>query len=225
MTRKQIAALFASAFLVALISLLPVACGSGGGNGGGNGGGGEETPALTDVPRTTCKPVEPVVLSTPTDLPPGVAEYQSPERGYRVRYPSDWEVQPNQIAAHNIAGDVFFSPTAIGEIKPNISVSCETIPVGTTSQQFLDTKLAVMGTLYGVSPSVEATLTVDGKDASLVRYRFTRERTPEPLTVDKVDVLFADDLGGWTLTLVAPEGATDTYAPALDAFVKSFQGP
>ncbi len=51
-----------------------------------------------------------------------------------------------------------------------------------------------------------SSLTVDGKDASLVRYRFTRERTPEPLTVDKVDIFFADDLGGWTLTLVAPEG-------------------
>jgi hypothetical protein len=218
MTKRQIAALFASALLVALISLPLVAC-------GGGGGGGEETPVPTDLPRTTCKPAEPVVLSTPTDLPPGLAEYQSPERGYRVRYPSDWEVQPNQIALGNIAGDVFFSPVAIGEIKPNISVSCENIPVGTTSQQFVDTKLAVMSQVYGESPSVERTLTVDGKDASMVRYTVTSESTPEPLTVDKVDILFADDLGGWTLTLVAPEGATETYWSTLDAFVKSFHGP
>ena len=214
MTKRQIAALFASAFLVALISLPLVAC-----------GGDEEAPTPTPIPLTTCKPAEPVVLSTPTDLPAGLAEYQSPERGYRVRYPSDWEVQPNQIALGNMAGDVFFAASATGEIKPNISVSCENIPVGTTSQQFVDTKLAVMSEIYGESPSVERTLTVDGKVASMVRYTVTSESTPEPLTVDKVDIFFADDLGGWTLTLVAPEGATGTYWSTLDAFVRSFHRP
>ena len=215
MTKRRIAAIFASAFLLALISLPLVACG----------GGKEEPPTPTDLPQTTCKPAEPVVLSTPTDLPQGLAEYQSPERGYRVRYPSDWEVQPNQIAVGNIAGDVFFSPTAIGEIKPNISVSCETIPLGTTSQQYVDTKLEVMSEIYEQSLSVERTLTVDGKKASMVRYTVTSARTPEPLTVDKVDIIFADDLGGWTLTLVAPEGATETYWSTLDAFVRSFHRP
>jgi hypothetical protein len=217
MTKRQIAALFASAFLVALISLPLVAC--------GGGGGGEETPTPTNIPRTNCKPAGPVVPITPTDLPPGISEYQSPERGYRVRYPSDWTVQPNQIALGNMTGDVFFSPTAIGEIKPNISISCETLPVGTTSQQFLDAKLTVINKLLGQKPSVEATVTVDGKEAFLTRYRVTGKATAQPLTVDKVEVFFADDLGGWTLSLVAPQGGTDAYGPALDAFVNSFHGP
>jgi hypothetical protein len=217
MTIKKTAAIFASAFLVAIIALPLVAC--------GGGGGGEETPTPTNIPRTNCKPAGPVVPITPTDLPPGISEYQSPERGYRVRYPSDWAVQPNQIGVGNLAGDVFFAPAAVGDVKPNLSVACETLPIGTTTDQFVQSKLDVIQKLYGESPSVEETLTVNGNDASLIRYKVTGQQTPEPLTVDKIDVLFADDLGGWTLTLVAPEGAADTYKSTLDAFVESFQRP
>ncbi len=210
---KKIAAVLGSALLVALVSLPLVACGDG------------ESPEPTSVPRTKCKPEEPVVLSTPTDLPPGLAEYQSPDRGYRVRYPSDWEVQPNRISLANMAGDVFYSTTVEGEVKPNLSISCETLLIGTTSEEFLETKLIVLETLRGERPSVEGTVTVDGKEASLVRYEVTTEQTPEPLTVDKIDIFFADDLGGWTLTLVAPEGTMDTYRPLLDAFAASFHEP
>src|SRR4030043_340109 len=154
---RKIAALLASAFLVAIIALPLVAC-----DGNGNGGG---SPEPTSGPRTKGKPAEPITPSTPTDLPPGVSEYQSPERGYSVRYPSDWEAQPNRISLGNMAGDVFFSTTAEGDVKPNLSVSCETLPVGTTSEEFLDTKLAVLEALRGQPPSVEATLTGDGKEA------------------------------------------------------------
>jgi hypothetical protein len=212
-TIRKIAAVLGSAFLVAVIALPLVACGGGG------------SPEPTSVPYTKCKPAEPVVPSTPTDLPPGVSEYQSPERGYSVRYPSDWTVEANRISLATMAGDVFFSASAEGEVKPNLSVSCEMLRVGTTSEQFLDTKLGVIEALRGQRPSVEETVTVDGKEASLVRYKVTTAQTPEPLTVDKIDIFFADDLGGWTLTLVAPEGMIDTYRPVLDAFVASFHGP
>jgi hypothetical protein len=221
MTKRQIAALFASAFLVALISLPLVACD---GDGGGNGGGGEETPALTDVPRTTCKPAEPVVLSTPTDLPQELIEYQSPDRGYRVRYPSDWKVQPNTIAVQNIAGDSFFTTAPAGEIKPNISISCETLPIGTTSQQYADAKRDVVLRLIGKLPDIEKTLTVDGKEAFSVKYAMKVGKTPEPVTVEKIEVFFTDDLGGWTIGLTAPQGTIETYRTVFDAFVQSFRG-
>ncbi len=219
MTKRQIAALFASAFLVALISLPLVAC-------GGDGAAATETPAPTDVPRTTCKPAEPVVLSTPTDLPPGLAEYQSPERGYRVRYPSDWEVQPNQIALGNMAGDVFFSPTAIGEIKPNISVSCETDPRGNHLSAVC--RHEASGYERGLRREPIRRNDPHGGRQGCLHGQIYGQRVrapPEPLTVDKIDIFFADDLGGWTLTLVAPEGATGTYWSALDAFVRSFHRP
>jgi len=134
-------------------------------------------------------------------------------------------VQPNRISLGSMSGDVFFSTTAEGDVKPNVSISCETLRVGTTSQEFLDTKLEVLEALRGQRPSVEETVTVDGKEASLVRYEVTTAQTSGSLTVDKIDIFFADDLGGWTLTLVAPQGTIDTYRPTLDAFLASFQGP
>jgi len=222
MTKKQIAAILASAFLVALISLPLVACD---GDGGGNGGGGETpTPALTDVPRTTCKPAEPVVLSTPTDLPQELIEYQSPERGYRVRFPSDWQVKPNTIAVENVAGDAFFTTAPAGQIKPNMSVACETLPIGTTSQQYADAKREVVLRLIGKRPDIEKTLTVDGKEAFSVKYAVEVGKTPEPVTVEKIEVFFTDDLGGWTVGLTAPQGTIETYRTVFDAFVQSFRG-
>jgi hypothetical protein len=218
MKRRQIAALFASAFLVALISLPLVACGGGGKK--------EETqtPAPTDIPRTTCKPAEPVVLTPPSDLPQGLIEYQSPERGYRVRFPSDWQVQPNTIAVQNIAGDSFFSTAPAGDLKPNISVSCETLPIGTTSQQYADAKRDVVMRLVGKRPDIEKTLTVDGKEAFSVKYAIEVGKTPQPVTVEKIEVYFADDLGGWTVSLIAPQGTIETYRSVFDAFVQSLHG-
>lgn len=219
MTRRQIAALFASAFLVALISLPLVACG-----GGSKKEGTPETPATTDEPRTTCKPAEPVVLTPPSDLPQGLIEYQSPDRGYRVRYPSDWQVKPNTIAVQNIAGDSFFSSAPAGDVKPNISISCETLPIGTTSQQYADAKRDVVLRLIGKLPDIEKTLTVDGKEAFSVKYAFEVNKTPQPVTVEKIEVYFADDLGGWTVGLTAPQGTIETYRSVFDAFVQSLRG-
>jgi hypothetical protein len=213
MIKKHIPALFASLFILALVSLLPVAC-----------GGDDESPTPTNVPRTTCKPAEAVVAATPTDLPAGMAEYQSPERGYSVRYPNDWTAQPNTIAVQNMAGDAFFTTGATTQVKPNLSVACETIPIGTTSQQFVDAKLGVLQQVLGQQPQVEKTLTVDGREASQVKYGIEKVQTPEPLKVQKIEVFFADDLGGWTIALTVPQGAIDTYRAVFDAFVQSFRG-
>ncbi len=185
-------------------------------------GGGEDEEG---IPRTTCKPAQPVVFSTPTDLPEGLAEYGSPERGYRVRYPSDWISQPNQLSLYNIGGDAFISSEPGEQIKPNLSASCETLPVGTTSKEFLDSKLYVLETLRGERPQITEELEVDGKEAFAIEYTIRREDTPEPLTAEKIEVLFADELGGWTLALAVPEGMLETYRPIFDDFVASFQGP
>jgi len=213
MTRKQIAAILASAFLVALISLALVAC---------KGGDKDSTP--TDFPRTTCKPAQPVVPSTPSDVPAGLQEYQSPGRGYRIRFPSDWKVQPNAIAVQNIAGDAFFTTAPSGKVKPNLAVSCETIPIGSTSGDFIDAKRQVILRVLGDLPDIEKTLTVDGYEAASIRYQFQQQTTPEPIKIEKVEVFFANDMGGWTIGLTAPQGTIDTYRSIFDAFVESFRG-
>ena len=213
MIRKHIPVFFASLLVLALVSSLPVAC-----------GGDDENPTPTSVPLTTCKPAEAVVPTTPTDLPAGMAEYQSPERGYSVRYPSDWKVQPNTIAVQNIAGDAFFTTAPVGAVKPNFSVSCAIVTVGTTSQEFLEANLDVIEKLSGNRPEIEKTLDIDGKQASVITYSVRQERTPEPLNIEKVEVFFADALGGWDIALVVPKGQLETYRPLFDAFVQSFRG-
>ena len=216
MRRRQIAVLFALASIVSLIPLLLIACGD---------GGNDNPPTSTDGPRTTCKPAETVVPSTPGALPQGLAEYQSPERGYRVEYPSDWGVKPNAVAVGNISGDAFFTGDATGKINPNVSVTCETVPIGTTSGDFIDAKRSVILNLIGKLPDIEKTLTVNGIEAASVKYDLQARQTPEPITMDKVEVYFADDMGGWTIAFTTPKGAIDTYRAAFDSLVQSYHRP
>ena len=219
MRRKHIAVLFALLSLSGFIALSLVACGGGGGDDE------ETTPTPADVARTTCKPAEPVVPRTPTDLPPEFAEYQSPERGYSVRYPGDWRAKPNVIALQNINGDAFFAPSSATKITPNFSVACEAVPIGTTSQEYADAKRSVVLRVVGKLPDVEKTLTVDGTEAFSVKYALESVQNNESLKLEKVEVFFADDLGGWVIALTAPEGTSETYRAAFDAFVQSYQRP
>ena len=171
---------------------------------------------------TTCKPAQPVVFPTRGEPAGRSKEYQSPERGYTVRYPADWQASPNQVSYENIAGDTFFSPVPIGDVRPNVTVTCETIPVGTDSRAFVDAKRAVLNQLLGTSPSGAATFQIDGKDAFAWNYQMTTQGTPQPETLDKVEALFADDRGGWVIGLLVPEGQIGAYEAAFEAFLASF---
>lgn len=205
-----------TAILVALVAgvtaLVMVAC---------DGGGGSATPAA-DAPRTTCKPALPPVFPTAENLPADLKEYQSPERGYTVRYPADWQARPNMVAYQNIAGDTFFSPAPIGDVRPNVTVTCETIPVGTDSRTFVDAKREVLNQLLGTSPSTAETLQIDGKDAFAWEYKMTTHGTPQPQVLDKVEALFADDRGGWVIGLLVPEGQIGPYEAVFKAVIDSF---
>jgi hypothetical protein len=182
-----------------------------------NGGGGSSSSDMT-----TCQPAQPVVFPTPENLPSDLAEYQSPERGYIVRYPIDWQAKANQASYQNISGDTFFSPAPIGDVRPNVTITCETIPVGTDSRAYVDAKRAVLEQLIGSSPNTAAQFQVDGKDAYGWEYKLTAQTTPEPQVLDKVEVLFADDRGGWSITLLVPDGQVSNYQAIYDAMVASF---
>jgi hypothetical protein len=208
MNSKRTAVITGWACILATAWVLATACG------GGEDGDG--------TPRTTCRPAQAVVFGTPADLPEGLAEYQSSERGYLVRYPSDWGVE--EVGTQNITGEAFISPEPGEQLKPNLSATCETVPIGTTSKEFLDSKLEVIEMLRGERPQITAELEVDGREAFAIEYIIVREGTPEPLRAEKIEVFFADELGGWTLALAAPEGMLETYRPIFDDFVASFQG-
>jgi hypothetical protein len=219
MRRRHIAVLFALVTLGSLVSLSLIACGGGGSSSS------DTTVTPTDEARTTCKPPANAAPGTSASIPQGFAEYRSPERGYRVQYPSNWQVKPNAVAVGNMTGDAFFSGDTTGKINPNIAVTCETVPIGTTSGDFIDAKRAVTQKLIGKLPDIEKTMTVNGDEAASVAYGQQAVQTPEPIMIDKVAVYFADDMGGWTITLTAPPETIDTYRPAFDSLVQSYSRP
>ncbi len=108
-----------------------------------------------------------------------MAEYQSPERGYSVRYPSDWKAQPNTIAVQNMAGDAFFTTATTTQVKPNLSVACETI---TDRHDITAVRRCEAGgtssRCSGQRPEIEKTLTVDGREAFQVRYSIEKVQDP-----------------------------------------------
>jgi len=216
MFTKKTALILTSCLVIAGIAL--VACGDGSGG----------TPTQEAVARTTCKPDQPPVFGTPVNVPTDKLEFQSTERGYTVLYPAGWEAKANHSAIANISADAFLGPVASNSVRVNMSVTCETIPVGTTSREFTDAKMEVLRRAFGGSPSQGEQLTVDGKDAYLIKFAMGSEDTPapgsteEPLNAETVQVMFADARGGWTISLLAPEGQLAPYRAFFDELVASF---
>lgn len=210
MTAKAKAGLLLGVLLGAA-ALLAIACGSGG-----------NSPQNTDVPLTTCKPASPPVFAPPIGVPADQQVYQSKDLGYSILYPADWKAIPNQANYQNISGDSFFSPGLLGEVHPNITITCETLPVGSDTNAYADFRRAGLTQLLGSSPSSAAGVKVDGKDAFFWHYKITSTKTPQPAVVDKIEVLFADDRGGWLISLVAPEGHLGDYQPVFDSVLASF---
>jgi len=215
MRRRHIPVLFA---LISVISLTALAACDGDSSG-------STTPAPTDMTRTTCRPPENAVPGTAIDVPQGLAEYRSPERGYRVAYPSDWLVRANMVGVSNMAGDAFFSKDSTGKVTPNIAVTCETVPIGTTSGDFIDAKRAVIQETRGKLPDIEKMFTVNGSEAASVTYSSEAVQESVTITMDKVEVYFADEMGGWTISLTVPTGGVAAYRPAFDTLVESYRRP
>jgi hypothetical protein len=211
-------ALLLSGIVIALAAIFPLACGGSGNGDSGNG----DSPQGTDVPLTTCKPASPPVFGTPANVPAGNDVYQSTNLGYSVQYPADWRSEPDKASFQNIYGDAFFSPGLLGDVQPNITVTCETIGIGTDTATFADLRRALLQKMLGASPSKGATVQVDGKSAFFWHYKLSAATTPVPEVFEKIEVVFADDRGGWVISLVAPDGKLGDYQPVFDAFLASF---
>ena len=195
--------------IVGAAALLGVACGGGGG----------DSSQATLVPLTTCHPSSPPVFGTPI-VATGKQMWESADLGYSLVYPDDWHAAPGQANYQNFFGDAFFGPSVSGDVQPNITVTCETIPVGGDTSAYVDYRRAVLQQLLEASPDSAASVTVDGKDAIFWHYKIGSNKTSS--VIDKIEVLFADGRGGWMISLIAPEGHLSDYKPVLDAALASF---
>jgi hypothetical protein len=179
-----------------------------------------------DVELTTCAPAESPVFEDPTDLPSNLKEYHSKDRGYLVRYPADWEVREGLVAFKGIVGDAFFSPSTDSTgstIRPNFSVTCEMMPVGIDTEVFFQEKRSIFEKRAGAPISAAIELSIDGKKAYLIEYSLQEQATPQPVALTKVDVLWADERGGWIMSLLVPPEQIDAYRPLFEEFFISFK--
>jgi hypothetical protein len=80
----------------------------------------------------------------------------------------------------------------------------------------VEAKLDLLEIAYGERPEIVQEMTVGGRQAFMVHEIILVEQTPEPFQLDKLEVLFADDLGGWSIAVSSPEGTQDKYRAAVD---------
>jgi len=162
----------------------------------------------------------PKVLPT---LPPGTpaitdSHFDFPARGYSVEIPDGWTPDANYISGPEFATDAFFAPQAVGEVKPNISVTCAVVEAGITTDNYAQGKLELIRGLAKSEPNVSSRQ-VAGLSALAVEY----QPQVSGVEVEKIDIIFVRGPCGWTITLTAPGGRLEEYRDIFESFLASYQ--
>jgi hypothetical protein len=193
---------------LAILSLGLAACG-----GGGDGGEVAEPTAAGTAEAPSPAPV-PTLATTPT-ITGNLFEF--PERGYSVEFPEGWTPEPNFLPGPDFSVDAFFSPDEVRGIQPNISVTCETVPEGTTLQQYFDGKNDVTRQVTHLEPDVRSR-EVGGLAAMVSHYARADSNPP----LEKSEAVFISDRCGWSIAMTVPLGGDTEYADVFEAFLDSF---
>jgi hypothetical protein len=194
------------ATILAPLVLALAACGGGGGNEGA------ATPQTTEQPGPTGT----ATLADGFTITGNLAESQV--KGYQVRFPETWTPTPNFASAPNISIDAFFAPDVVQGIQPNIGVTCEQLPEGTTLKEYSDAKINIVKKVAQVEPEVSSRQ-VAGEEALVSSYK--REKADPPL--EKTEVFFIGKKCGWDISLTVPLGQATDYHVLFDQFLDSFQ--
>ena len=193
-----------------VILCLAVACGDGG----------KEPATSTSPPPGTPQPTA-VLQGTPRPTPIIVdGRLESPAMGYSVHIPEGWNAFPSYLPGPGFSIDAFFAPDLVEGVQPNIAVTCDQIPEGTTLtlKEYSDAKLQVARGVAQVEPDVSSG-EVGGQEAVVARYK--REKL-EP-AVEKTDVFFVTPKCGWTIALTVPLGHGSDYQGLFEEFLGSFR--
>lgn len=182
-------------------------------------GGGKEPATPTSPPPGTPQPTT-VLQGTPQPTPVIVdGQLESPALGYSVHIPEGWNASPNYLPGPGFSVDAFFAPDTIAGVQPNISVTCDQVPAGTTLtlKEYSDAKLQVARDVAQVEPDVSSGK-VGGQEAVVSRYK--REKLQPAL--EKTDVIFVSPKCGWTIALTVPLGHGSDYENLFNEFLNSF---
>lgn len=193
------------AIILTFLGLGLVACG---------GGGGDEEAA---TPGATAPPTSPAAATPGEGFTISDSLFESEDLGYRVQFPEGWTPRPDFVPAATFSTDAFFAPDVIEEVQPNIAVTCDQLPEGTTLEEYFEVKMEIVRQNVGVEPEV-GTRELAGEEARTSRYR--REEVEPPL--EKAEAFFLTERCGWNISLTAPLGRADEYEDVFEEFLDSF---
>jgi hypothetical protein len=172
--------------------------------------GGDKQQTATDEPPETG--------STAADVPAGYVTFASPNRGYAIAHPADWEASADYIKIGEVGGDAFISRDIEDGFKANVNVIREDLPDGMSADDYVEATLDMLEAQLNVDPERGDDVTVAGERASTFAYAATNGT----VNYDVTQVVLVADGAAWILTLSTPEGKTPEYMPTFEAMYGSF---
>jgi hypothetical protein len=151
-----------------------------------------------------------------------LSEYHSSVNGYTIRFPEDWTQSPTSIDLGETSTDVFYALSA-GEdagIAPTLSITSESLPPGTTSEDYLASRLRFLDGVQTEASEPES-IEIDGVQGYLVDYKGFSHNYP----VEVSSVVLAKGQQGWEFTFAVPEGQRSQYRPLLGVLLSSVTIP
>jgi hypothetical protein len=179
------------------------------------GGGGDEEAA---TPATTAEPASTPAGTTVPGFTVTGNLFESQTNGYKVRFPEGWTAKGDFVPASTFSIDAFFAPDVVGDVQPNIAVTCEQVPEGTTLEEYFDAKMDVVREVTQVEPEVSSR-EVAGEEASVSAYK---REDAEP-ALEKTEVYFVNARCGWNVSLTVPLDRGSEYQSLFEEFLASLE--
>lgn len=142
--------------------------------------------------------------------------HESAEFGYRMAYPSDWDVTHEPASGEFREADVFLGPVD-GEIDVYRYAADEI--AGVTANEWFRSSPQVLTDTFGVAPELLATLSLDGLEVQVFGVNYTVD--DEELFFQEA-VVFGGD-AAWDLDWYSLAGNEDADHARFLQFVNSFQ--
>jgi len=174
--------------------------------------GGSEQGSPNEVSVTGTAEAQLPPPTVEADIP--LVEYQSPDKGYTLGYPSGWEVE----AGPDLFADIFARKSESGRSLAQLNVSCNKDALTTEKLAGID---AAVASRYGaVDPSGVTPVEIAGTTGGQLRYRIGVAGT----AIEQVAVYAPGDECGWRLALAAyGDGTLASYLPLFERIVASFR--
>jgi hypothetical protein len=187
------------------------ACGGDDNNSGSNSG--TSTPAATSPAGVTPFPTGQVNGN----------QIVSDSKGYSATIPDGWKSRFNLIQSVDGSTDAFFEPLIAGsQAQANVNITC-IVDDSFTGDQYIEAQKTVTARLPLNKNVTETDITVDGIQATALRYTQASEQNPDQPTLGITDIFFTGKKCKYVLKTTAKADDVAKYQPQFDIFLNSFK--